>query len=253
MALSEGRLLTFELAKSKPRVRDGTHVHGNSARMKEVESSRKAAAVKKLQADNPGLTSYGTKDFEVRPEDHIAHPGQSLTGWAHVFTFLCCCLLSQPTKTFTAHQSCCVNPSCPSLPARVGESRTGWAHVFRFICCSLLEQLCAALSVQRHCMTDRSLPCLLTCLQTAWQEHKSQLGREAGQDASLLKMSSGFREATAAHFRTYAAVTLEELAVETGAAEDHLTPDILEAFRKLRHSIVCSLILFPLATKRVNV
>lgn len=88
---------------------------------------------------------------------------------------------------------------------------------------------------------------MLMCLQTAWQEHKSQLGREAGQDASLLKMSSGFREATAAHFRTYAAVTLEELAVETGAAEDHLTPDILEAFRKLRHSIVCSLrfFLFP--------
>lgn len=80
MALSEGRLLTFELAKSKPRVRDGTHVHGNSARMKEVESSRKTAAVKKLQADNPGLMNYGTKDFEVRPEGNTAHSGQYRTG-----------------------------------------------------------------------------------------------------------------------------------------------------------------------------
>jgi len=75
-------------------------------------------------------------------------------------------------------------------------------------------------------------------LQSLWQKHKSQLGREAGQDETMLKMSSGFREATGSHFRAYAAVTLEELAVETGAPEDHLTPTILEAFRKLRHNMV---------------
>ena len=56
----------------------------------------------------------------------------------------------------------------------------------------------------------------------------------------MMKMSSGFREATGAHFRTYAAVTLEELAVETGAVEEHITSEVLEAFSKLRHAIVCS-------------
>lgn len=97
MALSEGRLLTFELAKSKPRVRDGTHAHGNSARMKEVESSRKAAAVKKLQADNPGLMNYGTKDFEVRAEGTSAHSGQSRTA-EHMYLHLraAACLNSPP-------------------------------------------------------------------------------------------------------------------------------------------------------------
>lgn len=53
-----------------------------------------------------------------------------------------------------------------------------------------------------------------------------------------MKMSSGFRDATTGHLRTYAAVTLEELAVETGSVEDHLTPQVLEAFTKLKHPIV---------------
>lgn len=76
-------------------------------------------------------------------------------------------------------------------------------------------------------------------LQELWQRHKSQLGREAGQDDSLLKMSSAYRDATLAHFRAYAAVTLEELACETGTPEEHLTPTVLQAFGKLRHKMVC--------------
>lgn len=72
-----------------------------------------------------------------------------------------------------------------------------------------------------------------------WQKHKDQLGREAGQDAGMSKVSIAFKDATAAHMRTYAAQTLEELAVETGEPEKHLHEGILAAFNKLSHSMVC--------------
>lgn len=158
--------MTFNVAASKPRVRDATHVHGHSARLRSLEASRRDQCLRSLRREHPDLAcKYTLKDFQVR---------------------------HRPT-----------------------DCRQRW-------------QLQHGLQISAW----------LRIVQDAWQAHKSQLGREAGQDHSLLKMSSGFRQATMGHFRTYAMVTLEELAVETGSAEDHLTAEILEAFHKLRHPIV---------------
>lgn len=85
-------------------------------------------------------------------------------------------------------------------------------------------------------------------MQKVWQHHKNQLGREAGLDHSLMKMSSGYRDSTGAHFRAYAALTLEELAIETGAPEDVLTAAILDAFQNMRHKMVRPLVILPACT-----
>lgn len=82
-------------------------------------------------------------------------------------------------------------------------------------------------------------------MQKVWQHHKNQLGREAGLDDSLMKMSSGYRDSTGSHFRAYAAMTLEELATESGAPEEVLTDEILDAFQKIRHKMVSTLVTFP--------
>lgn len=55
MALSEGQQLTFEMAKSKPRVRGPKHPHGSSGRLSQIESSRKSMAIRRLLAQNPHL------------------------------------------------------------------------------------------------------------------------------------------------------------------------------------------------------
>lgn len=65
-------------------------------------------------------------------------------------------------------------------------------------------------------------------------------GRQ-GRTPSLMKMSAAFKEATYAHLRGYAAQTLDELAVETGAPEVYLTPEVRLAFKNLKHKIVSPL------------
>jgi len=57
LALAEGKQVTFQLAKSKPRVRDSKHPHGYSARLKELEMSRRDMAIAKVMANNPALKS----------------------------------------------------------------------------------------------------------------------------------------------------------------------------------------------------
>lgn len=76
------------------------------------------------------------------------------------------------------------------------------------------------------------------CMQVVWQNHKNQLGREAGTDGSLMRISRAYRDVTADHFTLYAAITLEELAVETGEPAVHLNRDVRRAFRKLGHKLV---------------
>lgn len=69
VALSEGKQVDFTMAKSKPRVRDATHAHGHSARMKEVESSRRDSAIAQIQSTNPALLGrYDQVEFEVCPD-----------------------------------------------------------------------------------------------------------------------------------------------------------------------------------------
>lgn len=67
LAMAQGQQVTFQTAKSKPRVRDGKSVHGGSARMKGLEASRKAMAIHQLLASNPPLAQkYSKADCGVR-------------------------------------------------------------------------------------------------------------------------------------------------------------------------------------------
>lgn len=67
LAMAQGKQVTFQTAKSKPRVRDGKSVHGGSARMKGLEASRKAMAIHQLLASNPPLAQkYSKSDCGVR-------------------------------------------------------------------------------------------------------------------------------------------------------------------------------------------
>lgn len=68
LALAEGKQVTFQMAKSKPRVRDRKHAHGYSIRLKELETSRRDMAIAKVLANNPALNSnyYACKVSEVQ-------------------------------------------------------------------------------------------------------------------------------------------------------------------------------------------
>lgn len=55
LAMAEGKQITFEMAKSKPRVRKGKHIHGSSARLKELDGARKRMAINRVLANNPHL------------------------------------------------------------------------------------------------------------------------------------------------------------------------------------------------------
>lgn len=72
-ALSEGQQLTFEMAKSKPRVRGPKHPHGSSGRLSQIESSRKSMAIRRLIAKNPHLQGeYDEETCNVR-DPHPVH------------------------------------------------------------------------------------------------------------------------------------------------------------------------------------
>lgn len=68
MDLAEGKAVTFNVATSKPRVRDATHVHGSSARMRTLEATRRDSCIRALRREHNDLAyKYTVKSFEVLP------------------------------------------------------------------------------------------------------------------------------------------------------------------------------------------
>lgn len=76
-------------------------------------------------------------------------------------------------------------------------------------------------------------------LQKYYQAHKNQLGREAGLEQSLARMSNGFKDSTEEHFRLYAPVALEMLAAEAADPSAVITPVERAALNKLKYKLVC--------------
>lgn len=68
LALAQGRQVTFDMAKSKPRVRQGKDEHGYSPRLKVVEQNRKHAAISRLLQRHPTLAAkYSVDTCQVPP------------------------------------------------------------------------------------------------------------------------------------------------------------------------------------------
>lgn len=57
LALSLGKAVTFDVAKSKPRVRQGKDQDGYSPRLKVLEENRKHAAIERILQRHPTLVS----------------------------------------------------------------------------------------------------------------------------------------------------------------------------------------------------
>lgn len=66
IALSKGKEITFNMAKSKPRVRQAKDKDGYSPRMKALEATRKQAAIDRVLRRHPALAAkYGVDVFQV--------------------------------------------------------------------------------------------------------------------------------------------------------------------------------------------
>lgn len=67
MALSQGKDITFDMAKSKPRVRQGKDIDGFSQRLKVIEAKRKQAAIDRVLGRHPSLAAkYSVAVCQVR-------------------------------------------------------------------------------------------------------------------------------------------------------------------------------------------
>lgn len=62
IALSKGKLGLFDMAKSKPRVRQGRDADGYSPRLKVIEQSRKQAAINRMLRRHLQLAEKYTMD-----------------------------------------------------------------------------------------------------------------------------------------------------------------------------------------------
>ena len=88
LALADGKQVSFQMAKSKPRVRDRKHAHGYSIRLKELETSRRDMARAKVLANNPALNAnyYACKVSAVQV--HAVHRMCIFSGIAEGGTIL---------------------------------------------------------------------------------------------------------------------------------------------------------------------